>query len=44
MKQKAFKPLQAKAITKAKPDKKLSLSAGKKYAYKLIDVWAKEKQ
>ncbi len=32
-----------KVDVKAKPQKKLSLITGKKYAYKLIDKLAKEK-
>ena len=41
--QKAFEKLQAQAAAKAEPQKKLSLAAGKEYAHKLIDTWAKEK-
>jgi hypothetical protein len=41
--QKAFDRLQLLAAQKAKPAKKLSLAAGKKHAYKLIDAWAKGK-
>ncbi len=41
--QKMFEQLQAKAAAKSEPQKKLSLAAGKKHAYKLIDEWAKGK-
>jgi hypothetical protein len=41
--QKKFDKLQLMAAKKADPVKKLSLAAGKKHAYKLIDKWAKEK-
>jgi hypothetical protein len=39
--QKEFEMLQMKAALKAKPAKKLSLVAGKRHAYKMIDKWAK---
>ena len=38
-----YDALREKAALKVTPVKKLSLSAGKKHAYKLIDEWAKEK-
>jgi hypothetical protein len=41
--QKEFEKLQLLAAQKNAPAKKLSLSAGKKHAYKLIDKWAKGK-
>ena len=41
--QKEFDKLQLLAAQKNPPVKKLSLAAGKKHAYKLIDKWAKEK-
>jgi len=41
--QKEFEKLQLLAAQKNTPVKKLSLAAGKKHAYKLIDKWAKEK-
>ena len=41
--QKEFDKLQLLAAQKTAPAKKLSLNAGKKHAYKLIDKWAKEK-
>jgi hypothetical protein len=41
--EKEYQSLQLQAASKAKPVKKLTLSAGKKHAYKLIDKWAKEK-
>ena len=40
---KAYEQLQEKAARKTEPIKKLSLSHGKKHAYKLIDKWSKEK-
>lgn len=40
---KEYEVLVAKAARKNLPAKKLSLSQGKKLAYKLIDKWAKEK-
>ncbi len=39
----AFDKLQLLAAQKTAPVKKLSLTAGKKHAYKLIDKWAKGK-
>lgn len=41
--QKKFDELRLLAAQKTHPVKKLSLNAGKKYAYKLIDEWAKGK-
>lgn len=41
--EKEYQDLQLKAASKTKPAKKLSLAAGKKHAYKLIDKWAKGK-
>lgn len=41
--QKKFEKLQLLAAQKRAPAKKLSLAAGKKHAYKLIDEWAKGK-
>jgi hypothetical protein len=41
MEQKEYDKLQLIAAQKTKPAKKLSLTAGKKHAYKLIDKWAK---
>jgi hypothetical protein len=41
--QKEFDRLQLLAAQKTAPAKKLSLAAGKKHAYKLIDKWAKGK-
>jgi len=43
LEQKEFDKLQLLAAQKTTPVKKLSLAAGKKLAYKLIDKWAKEK-
>ncbi|WP_190277384.1 hypothetical protein [Taibaiella lutea] len=40
--QKKFEKLQTLAAQKMPSHKKLSLNEGKKYAYKLIDKWAKE--
>ena len=40
---KEYEHLVVKAASKTAPAKKLSLSQGKKLAYKLIDEWAKEK-
>ena len=40
---KEYEHLVTKAARKNAPAKKLSLSQGKKLAYKLIDKWAKEK-
>jgi hypothetical protein len=41
--QKEFDKLQLLAAQKAAPARKLTLAAGKKHAYKLIDKWAKGK-
>ncbi len=41
--EKEYQDLQLIAAQKSKPAKKLSLSAGKKHAYKLIDQWVKGK-
>ena len=41
--EKEYNSLQVKAALKTSPVKKLSLAAGKKHAYKLIDQWAKGK-
>jgi PHD/YefM family antitoxin component YafN of YafNO toxin-antitoxin module len=41
--EKEYEVLQLKAALKNKPAKKLSLEAGKRRAYKLIDKWAKGK-
>ena len=41
--QKEYDKLQLLAAKKIQPAKKLSLAAGKKHAYKLIDKWAKGK-
>ena len=41
--QKEFDKIQLLAAKKSKPVRKLSLAAGKKHAYKLIDKWAKGK-
>jgi hypothetical protein len=41
--QKEFDRIQLQAAKKAEPVRKLSLAAGKKHAYKLIDKWAKGK-
>ena len=38
--EKEYEHLQLKAALKNEPAKKLSLAAGKKRAYKLIDKWA----
>ena len=38
--EKEYEVLQLKAALKNKPAKKLSLEAGKRRAYKLIDKWA----
>ncbi len=43
LEQKEYDKLQLLAAKKSTPVKKLSLSAGKKHAYKLIDKWAKGK-
>jgi hypothetical protein len=40
---KEYESLLVKAASKASAAKKLSLTEGKKLAYKLIDKWAKEK-
>ncbi len=41
--QKNFDKIQLLAAQKTLPVKKITLAAGKKHAYKLIDTWAKEK-
>ena len=41
--QKEFDRIQLLAAQKTPPVKKLSLGAGEKLAYKVIDKWAKEK-
>jgi hypothetical protein len=41
--EKEFEQLQENAARKTLPIKKLSLSQGKKHAYKLIDKWSKVK-
>ena len=41
--QNEFDKLQLLAAKKIVPAKKLSLAAGKKHAYKMIDKWAKGK-
>jgi hypothetical protein len=41
--QKKFDKIQLLAAQKSASAKKLTLSAGKKHAYKLIDTWAKGK-
>ena len=41
--QKEYDKLQLLAAQKTTPAKKLSLAAGKKHAYKLIDKWVKGK-
>jgi hypothetical protein len=41
--QTVFDKLQLLAAQKTEPVKKLSLTAGKKHAYQLIDKWAKGK-
>lgn len=41
--QKKFDRIQLLAAQKLPPAKKLSLTSGKKFAYNLIDKWAKEK-
>jgi hypothetical protein len=38
-----YEKLQATAASKTTPIKKLSLTEGKKHAYKLIDKWSKGK-
>ena len=40
---KEYEQLLAKAASKTPPAKKLTLTQGKKLAYKLIDKWSKEK-
>jgi hypothetical protein len=41
--EKEYEDLRTKAVSKSASARKLSLSEGKKLAYKLIDKWAKEK-
>jgi hypothetical protein len=41
--QKEFEALRTKAVSKSVSAKKLSLTEGKKLAYKMIDKWAKGK-
>ncbi|MFM9911295.1 MAG: hypothetical protein ACKVOW_18295 [Chitinophagaceae bacterium] len=41
--EKEYQALQLQAALKTNARKKLSLAAGKKHAYKLIDKWAKGK-
>ena len=41
--EKEYENLRTKAVSKSASARKLSLSEGKKLAYKLIDKWAKEK-
>ena len=41
--QKRFEKIQLIAAQKLPPAKKLSLAAGKKHAYKLIDTWSEER-
>jgi len=41
--QKKFDKIQLLAAQKSSPVKKLTLAAGKKHAYKLIDTWSKGK-
>ncbi len=41
--QNEFNKIQLLAAQKAQPVKKLTLAAGKKHAYKMIDKWAKGK-
>ena len=43
LEQKEYDKLQLLAAQKTPPANKLSLTAGKKLAYQLIDKWAKEK-
>lgn len=38
-----FEELQKIAASKTPPQKKLSLTEGKAYAYQLIETWAKER-
>ena len=40
---KEYETLRTKAVSKSASARKLSLSEGKKLAYKMIDKWAKEK-
>jgi hypothetical protein len=40
---KEYEALRTKAVLKSATARKLSLSEGKKLAYKMIDKWAKEK-
>jgi hypothetical protein len=40
---KEYDSLRTKAVLKSASARKLSLSEGKKLAYKMIDKWAKEK-
>ena len=41
--QKEYEDLRSKAVSKSASARKLSLSEGKKLAYKMIDKWAKGK-
>jgi len=41
--QKEYENLRTKAVSKSAPARKLSLTEGKKLAYKMIDKWAKGK-
>jgi hypothetical protein len=41
--QKAYDKLQLLAAQKNTPSKKMTLAAGRKKAYRMIDEWAKEK-
>lgn len=43
LEQSVFDKLQLLAAKKITPAKKITLNAGKKHAYKLIDKWAKGK-
>ena len=43
LEQMEFDKLQLLAAQKTNPVKKLTLAAGKKHAYKMIDKWAKGK-
>jgi len=40
---KEYETLKAKAVSKSVSAKKISLTSGKRLAYKMIDKWAKEK-
>ena len=40
---KEYEALRTKAVSKSATARKLSLSEGKKLAYRMIDKWAKEK-